>query len=191
MKDVRVYTSKNRTYAYHRPTGRRIFNAVGTPEFVKELEAIKAAKEIASPPLPSPGSLGSAFIGLRSHENFRQYSLRCRSNFESVMRWLPDDHLDTSLAAVTVRFAHRLRDRAHRLRGANFANIALAFLQAVIDHAVDVGQLPVNKLTGRVRMIPRSKHPPSSRHRRKLSSSRECASRGLIASRRDVGRDDG
>jgi hypothetical protein len=177
MKGVRTYTSKGRDYSYFRRTGRRIFNAVGTPQFLEELEAIKAEQKVVSRTLPSPGSFGSAYFDLRSDESFRRYSLRSRSNFESVLRWLPDRQRDAPLASVTVRFVHHLRDRAHRLRGVNFANITVAFVLAVIEFAVKTGQLPANKIAGRIRTIPRSKHPAPDRQRRTILANRTSAHR--------------
>lgn len=109
IKGVKLYNSRGRLYAYHRATGIRLKNPIGTSEFFAEL---KRAHDKVSAAVIYSGTWGALKRDyLSSPKYLSELSPRTRSDYKKVLDWIGLD--DMPLQDWDRGFAVSLRDKAH------------------------------------------------------------------------------
>ena len=133
-------------YYRHRATGRRLYSDPDSPEYLAEYNAAEAELSALtnSKKISSTGSLFHALEDFKSSESFRMLPLRIRSEFLSVITWLPPEEAIWDVTKITAARARRFRDKAARSRGTRFANYTLMLLQSVMNHCITRGTLAAN-----------------------------------------------
>jgi hypothetical protein len=158
-------------YHYHRATGRRLQGDPSSAEYLAEHAA--AESEVSALRDRKKTSLFHALEEFKSSKNFRSLPLRERSEFLSVMTWLPPEVTSRAIAKITVIRARRLRDKAALSRGTRFANRTLALLQSLMDHCIASGMLTANPAAA----VPKLKPLHSTQNSRRMISSQRARGR--------------
>lgn len=152
-------------YHYHRATGRRLNGDPGSAEYLAEYAA--AERETSGLKSIEKASLFHALENFKSSSNFRLLPLRARSEFLSVIAWLPPKDTSRAVANITAARARRLRDQAAHSRGARFANCVLLLLQSVMDRCIASGTLADNPVVA----VPKLNPPRAIANKRRFISS--------------------
>ncbi len=152
-------------YHYHRATGRRLHGDPGSAEYLAEYNA--AESQISALRDRKKTSLFYALEEFKYSKNFHLLPLRVRSEFLSVITWLPPEDTSRAVTNITALRARHLRDKAGRSRGVRFANQTLALLQSVMDHCIASGTLTANPAVA----IPKLNPPRSTQNNRRMISS--------------------
>lgn len=173
IRGIKRYRSKDRWYAYHRRTRRRLRSDWGTRAFFEEIAELDAlaARQAQRRCVDSLQRLFDSFV---ASERYRDYCLHERTAFHAVMVWMSDKDAGINFRTIDRDFVKRLRNRAFRLRGPRFANRCLALMQVLLGFAVERGELCSNVALGMHHLRP--SHPRLGA-RRKLRSIHQRASR--------------
>lgn len=158
IKGVKTYTSKGKTYSYHRDSGRRIKAEVGTPDFFLELAGVEAffknPHKVEKGGLVAWGQLVHAYTS--SPKFTMELEERTRDDYRKVFDWL-DRLCDMPLSGWTRGFVVQLRDKAHTEKKFKFANHLLVAVSAVFTWAVKSELYPADKHP--VQKVDRVKRP--------------------------------
>jgi hypothetical protein len=164
------YKSKGREYSYFRPSRARLHSKWGSPlffvEYFRHWEEFSARR----PRIMEAPSLSRTFDRLQRDTYFRSLPIRTRNQFKLAASWLLKSFGNVSVREIDVSFGLRLRDHARRSRGAQFANVLLALLKALMSVAVQAKLVEDNPLIG-IRRLSQS-NPRQWRDRRALRSRR-------------------
>jgi hypothetical protein len=134
LTGVKAYRSKGKVYAYYRATGQRLTEPYGSPEFFRELAAIRARHAQADTTAEQlPGTWGALVAEYRGSPKFlEELKPRTRKDYNIVLDWLAN--LDPMpLHQWSRGFVAGLRDKAHKKKGRRFANYVLAVVSVVFS----------------------------------------------------------
>jgi integrase len=133
VKGLKVYRSKDRTYAYHRATGTRILAEPGTAAFFLEIEQLNNRARKNAGTIDSWSSLVAAYTSSPKFD--QELQPRTKQDYLQIFEWLrPLDGL--SVQDWDRGFVIKLRDRAHQTRNWRFANYVVSVVSAVFTWAV-------------------------------------------------------
>lgn len=169
------YKSKGREYSYFRPSRARLYSKWGSPPFFAEYFISRkefAARRQQNAELPS---LSSAFNLLQRDIYFRSLPIRTRNQYRQAASWLLKSFAAVSLQEIDEPFGRRLRDHARRSQGAQFANVLLALLKALMSVAAEAKLVADNPLIG-IRRLTYS-NSQQWRDRRALASRRTASNK--------------
>lgn len=150
---TRQYKGKTNTYIYHRATGERIKEPVGSPEFLKHIDQLNDRPALAM--AGKRGKLGGLVAVYKRSPEFRQLAPRTQADYDKVFDWLKP--LDAApLHRFTPAEVIKLRDHAFKARKRAFANYVLAVLSILWNWGEPRGLTEGNP-TGNVRKIRRGR----------------------------------
>ena len=138
VKGIRRYyePKSNRTYCYHRATGKRLHADFGSAAFFIELAA--AQSEMVAKPAAKPGSLKLIVEHYRSSHEFLSLQSSTRSEYNRVLNYL--SVLDAlAMTEIVASDIVRIRDNTLKKRNRSFANKTLAVLSILFSYAVERG----------------------------------------------------
>src|ERR1700678_2355079 len=159
IKGLKIYQSRGKVYAYHRPTGIRLKCPLGTPEFFAELASIQAQAATANEKSERPGTWGGLLTAYKASPRFQnELKPRTRKDYNRVFDWLAG-LTAMPLHEFTREFVHNLRDKAHIEKKRRFANYVLAVVSVVFSFGIDRGLAYVNPVSG-IKKIRRPKDMP-------------------------------
>lgn len=126
---INTVTAKGRTYHYHRETGTRLTGEYGSVEFMRQVEALNAGKQLDGPK-PSDGTFGAMFAEYRASPEFTQLSLRTKADYLDIIDYLKP-LAGVLVSSVDEQRVLKIRDKAFDKRKRRFANYVLQFLSMV------------------------------------------------------------
>jgi integrase len=153
VRGVKTYTSKGKTYCYHRATGKRILASFGSAAFFAEVDGLD--KNVKTPPTRA-GTVGLLFTKYEASDKFSGLAPRTQTDYRKVINWLaPLDGMPLGL--ITPPFAAGMRDKAKTEKGFRFANYVLAVFGAALSWGAEHGHIEKNPIKGHVRKAARPK----------------------------------
>ncbi len=170
IKGVKSYRSNGRHYYYDRVTGLRLLSAPGTPEFLAELQAIRAARRKLALPDGTLGALIAAYQASETHWGILKPATQI--SYRRAFAALDPIKL-APVAAMSRPAILKLRDdELLKKHGRWLANYSVTVLGVLFSFAYDRGILKTNPLTERVRKIrkepgtPKANRPWTAEERR-------------------------
>jgi integrase len=157
IQGVKTYTSKGRTYAYHRSSGVALKTRIGSPEFLAELAKVDEeyrAKHTAAVS-HKPGTWGGLVAAYREHR-MPELAKRTRHDYERILNWTANLK-DMPLADWSRGFVIKMRDKALAQHKRRFANYVVAVVQAVFSWGLDRDYITENPVK-RIKSIKRPKN---------------------------------
>jgi len=183
IKGLKIYQSRGKVYAYHRPTGIRLKCPLGTPEFFAELASIQTQTATANQKSEKPGTWGGLVSAYKTTPRFQdELKPRTRKDYNRVFDWLAG-LASMPLSDFTREFVHKLRDKAQVEKKRRFANYVLAVVSVVFSYGIDRGLAYVNPVSG-IKKIRRPKDMPRANRvwtEEELKTVAEAAPKNLLA----------
>jgi integrase len=156
IKGIKVYRSRGKLYAYHRPTKTRLKAPYGTPQFLAELASIQAQTSKAK---EKPGTWGGLVLAYKTSPRFQnELKRRTREDYNRIFDWLAP-MADMPLNEITREFVCDLRDKAHTKKKRRFANYVLSVLSVVFSYGMEHGLAHKNPVS-RIKKVRRPKDMP-------------------------------
>lgn len=145
LKGVYVVRAKGRTYVYAWRGGPRVHAAPGTPEFVRELAELTAARNT-----PDRTKLGSLIVDYEASDAWTSLSAKTRENWKPWLARIQAEFGKMSIAAFDrplIRVAiRRWRDKFKATPRA--ADMGLQVLSRLLSFGVEEGRLLANPVPG-------------------------------------------
>lgn len=140
MKGIKRYTSKGRTYYYHRPTKTRLLSEPGTAAFVEE---VRRLEEKAAKKAELPGTFGALVSAYRASPEFSRLSESTKADYLKVLEYLRTAN-DRPLDRITPPDVLKIRDKAFSDRKRRFTNYVLAVLSILFNWGMPRGITTTN-----------------------------------------------
>lgn len=145
IKGVHVVKAKGRTYVYAWRGGPRLFSEPGTPEFVKELADLVAARTTGD-----RTKISGLLASYRASDDWKNLSDKTRKNWKPFL-----DRIQTKFGGLSIGAFDRplMRVAIRKWRDEmkhtpRQADMALQVLSRVLSFGIAEGQLQVNACTG-------------------------------------------
>lgn len=158
IKGVKSYRSNGRRYYYDRTTGLRVLSEPWTPEFLAELQAMRAARRKLALP---PGTLGAVIEAYKASDTHWGV-LKPATQLSYGRAFAALDPIKMAPVAAMSRPAIlKLRDdQLLKKHGRWMANYAVTVLGVLFSFAYDRGLLASNPLAEKVRKIRKEQGAP-------------------------------
>ncbi|TWA88813.1 phage integrase family protein [Azospirillum brasilense] len=155
LKNVKAYRSKGKVYYYHRPTRTRLRAEFGTPEFVREVEALNH-KMAERADVSVRGTLGALIVAYRRSPEWAEKAIATKDDYQAVFDYLKIID-DMPLALLDGPAVITLRDKAFAAHKRRFANYVVQVLSLVFNWGKSRGFSAINPASD----VPKLKRPKS------------------------------
>jgi len=148
--------------AYHRKTKTRLTAAIGSPEFLAEVDALNNGRAKKA---PLRGTLAGLFDAYRESPEFRGLAPRTRADYEKVFLFLRPGAEQKAILNFKVKDALEIRNAAERKHKRHFANYTVTVLRLVLNWGALYGLIDVNPLADKRLKIKRPHGMPKANRR--------------------------
>jgi integrase len=156
---VKLYWRRGKPYAYHRNTGVRLRSAIGSAEFVAEVELLNTIPRAADQ-RTGDGTLGALIEAYREGPEFAALAQRTRSDYQRIFDYLKPLR-DDALADMKAADILEIRDAAFRAHKRRFANYVVAVLRLTLKWGAARDMIAVNP-AAQVEKIRRPRSTPKA-----------------------------